>query len=91
MQLLYQAGVPCPKYDAMYAMWLTNPNPQTEFYRYNQQLTDLYAYLSLCTGEVQRCFLYISVFDAHRIIHFYHCVECHKCRASWRTERHTNS
>lgn len=61
MQLLYQAGVPCPKYDAMYAELLTNPNPQTEFYQYNQQCTDLYAYLSECTGEVERCILHSAV------------------------------
>lgn len=53
-QALYQADVPCPKYDAMYNKLLTDPDPQTEFYQYNRRLPVLYDYLTENTGEVGR-------------------------------------
>lgn len=52
MQILYQGKAPCPKYDAMYNQLLTDPDPHTEFYAYNERLADLYAYLTENTGEV---------------------------------------
>lgn len=52
IQMLYQLDAPCPKYDAMYNKFLTDPDPQTDFYRYTQQLAGLYGYLSEHMGEV---------------------------------------
>lgn len=52
MQILYQGKAPCPKYDAMYNKLLTDPDPHTKFYAYNERLADLYAYLTANTGEV---------------------------------------
>lgn len=51
-QMLYQLDAPCPKYDAMYNKFLTDPDPQTDFYRYTQQLAGLFKYLSEHSGEV---------------------------------------
>lgn len=52
MQLLYQLDAPCPKYDALFNKLLTNPDPQTDLYRYNLRLARLYEYLTEKTGEV---------------------------------------
>lgn len=52
MQMLYQAKVPCPKYDEIYKKFLSDPDPQTEFYKYNRKLLNLYQYLTEHSGEV---------------------------------------
>lgn len=52
IQMLYQGKAPCPKYDRIYKKFLNDPDPQTEFYKYNQNLFHLYPYLSEHTGEV---------------------------------------
>lgn len=50
--MLWQYDAPCPKYDAEFQKLLTNPDPQTEFYKYNQQHKKLYEYMSQYSGEV---------------------------------------
>lgn len=50
--MLYQGHAPCPKYDKIYKKFLNDPDPNTEFYAYNQQMLGLYAYLTENTGEV---------------------------------------
>lgn len=53
-QILYQDEAPCPKYDQIYNKFLYDSDPRTDFYKYNQQLTPLYTYLSKSTGEVNQ-------------------------------------
>lgn len=53
-QILYQDEAPCPKYDQMYNKFLYDPDPQTDFYEYNQRSVPLYTYLSESTGEVSQ-------------------------------------
>lgn len=50
--MLYQGKVPCPKYDRMYKKFLNDPDPQTEFYKHNQEFLHLYAYLTKHSGKV---------------------------------------
>lgn len=53
-QILLQFGVPCKAYDDAYNALLTNPDPSTPFYQYNQGMASLYEYLSKNTGDVSR-------------------------------------
>lgn len=66
--MLWQLHAQCPKYDAELNKLLSNPDPQTEFYKYNQQHKKLYEYLSLNSGEVSAfqfnliLFLFVQIF-----------------------------
>lgn len=51
-QMLYQGKAPCPKYDRIYNKFLSDPDPQTDFYKYNKNLLNLYVYLTEHSGAV---------------------------------------
>lgn len=50
--MLFQLKAPCPKNDALFNKFLTDPDPQTDFYEFNQRMAGLYEYLTENMGVV---------------------------------------
>lgn len=53
-KILFQIASACPKYDNIFRKLLTDPDPDTDMYKFNQQHSDLFKYISKHTGEVHK-------------------------------------
>lgn len=69
-KILFQVASSCPKYDAIFRKLMSDPDPDTDIYKFVQKHSDLIKYISKHTGEVlgfelshraQLQFIYFSI------------------------------
>lgn len=64
-QILYQGLTKCDLYDRIYQNLLNNPEPDTSIYKFNQNYSDLYEYLSEHIGMVRMRITYLIDIGIH--------------------------